>query len=444
MRNNSIARKIGIVLLLVGALLLTGYVIWEMYYGSAEGGEVVDEVDEEIVTMVVQESHYYLGLERMIKKLYVEEEIRVEVEVIPDEQADSIIRMKVNAGAVPDILDYNIPAVYGLLNPPVYLENLSEEPWVRELKNPNNVTYENGKTYAFPLQEGSGLGGVIYNETLFEELGLKKPTTEEEFHLLCDRLLEEGVTPILLCGDKEIPQKWMEYGLSLAFESIDVNEEMAESIVSGEKKLEDYPEYEIVIDEYLQMFELGYVNEDYLSIDYETMIEYFSESKGAMIAGDFNLVSDLELANQDMKIDMFPIPFEYNELRRMAIPTTAMGCVVFKDGENKEVAKQVLELWSTPEYLELWFMDQAGMPAFYDVESISLDAELLNYYYGYLRQSQRLDSVNNYMLPLYDLQTTKLWFYYMEAPRLNQSAADILNMFQQEIDEYIEGREVPE
>lgn len=87
---------------------------------------IQEKREEKEITMIVQESRYYTGLKNMIKKLYVEEGIRIKVRVLPDNQAESVIQMMINSGDYPDMLDANIPHIYNLINPCRYLAILQK------------------------------------------------------------------------------------------------------------------------------------------------------------------------------------------------------------------------------------------------------------------------------------------------------------------------------
>ena len=81
-----------------------------MEFASGARG-IQEKREEKEITMIVQESRYYTGLKNMIKKLYVEEGIRIKVRVLPDNQAESVIQMMINSGDYPDMLDANIPHI---------------------------------------------------------------------------------------------------------------------------------------------------------------------------------------------------------------------------------------------------------------------------------------------------------------------------------------------
>lgn len=393
---------------------------------------------ERTVTMLIRESSDTLGLDRMIKKIYVEEKIRVDLQVIPDNQMDSLVRMKVNSGEIPDILDYDIPNAYGLINPEMYLEDLSDETWVERLTSTEYVEYADGNIYALPLQESSGLGGIIYNKAVFAELGLSIPTTEEEFYELCQTLLEANITPILMSSEFAIPQMWIEYGISLALGSEESCLEVVEVLEKQEGLLGDYEEIVEVLDCYLGLFEKNFVNTDFQIINYSELCQRIGDGTGAMMLGNYDHVTEIEYLNQEVELGIFPIPFDYNEDLQYITTESAKGLVVFKDGNNTEVALEVLEFWSKPEYLALWYMDYGSISSFEDVESGPMNTELLVLYEDYIENEPEINEFNTYALSFYNLITTKFWLYYMEAPMNGESSWDILEKCQWDIDVYME------
>lgn len=173
------------VLLFLLGIGLISYSLWNLL--QAHVG-IQEKREEKEITMIVQESRYYTGLKNMIKKLYVEEGIRIKVRVLPDNQAESVIQMMINSGDYPDMLDANIPHIYNLINPCRYLADFTEESWVSKLTNPQQVTYSDGRIYGFPFLKNSGVGGIIYNKDIFEKYGIAIPESEEDFYNVCERL----------------------------------------------------------------------------------------------------------------------------------------------------------------------------------------------------------------------------------------------------------------
>lgn len=60
------------------------------------------------------------------------------------------------------------------------------------------ATY-NGKLYAVPTYNVS-LAGIFYNKEMFEKYNMEVPTTVSELEAICDKFVEEGITPFALAN----------------------------------------------------------------------------------------------------------------------------------------------------------------------------------------------------------------------------------------------------
>ena len=78
-----------------------------MWLGGSEGtGSTSDEDasgngESQTITMLVQQSRNFDGLQEMIKKLEEEENIVIDVQVVPDDESLNMIKMKTKFRRVP-------------------------------------------------------------------------------------------------------------------------------------------------------------------------------------------------------------------------------------------------------------------------------------------------------------------------------------------------------
>ena len=85
--------------------------------GNASGEGESESGGTQTITMLVQQSRNFDGLQEMIKKLEEDENIVIDVQVVPDDEALNMIKMKLNSGECPDLIDYNVPAIYDIVDP---------------------------------------------------------------------------------------------------------------------------------------------------------------------------------------------------------------------------------------------------------------------------------------------------------------------------------------
>ncbi|MRY42808.1 ABC transporter substrate-binding protein, partial [Parabacteroides distasonis] len=428
--------KIIILLLIILFICITSVIIL-IAHNNNNIKDVSKQKEELIITGMLHQSRNYFGLKKMVEKLKIEENITIDFQVIPDEQFDTLMQMKIKAGKAPDIIDYNVPRVYGSIDPLEHLADLSNEPWINKLKNIDTLKYTDGKMYSFPLQDNSGISGIIYNKKLFEKYDIKIPRTSKQFEDVCKYLITQGITPILMCKENWVPQMWMNYGYSQALGSGEKCEEMSKKILKGEKKFSDYQELAEVIDYYVSMFKKGYVNNDYLTVTYTDMLKRLTTGEGAMILGYSEMISTIQRVDRTADIGIFNAPFDYNKNDLLVCPRFSIGFVASKDSENLETVKKVFNLWSKPEYLNLWFKDNPGFPAFILVDGGNVNADVINLYEKYKKQNKIIYESMSYLEPIQPLNSTILWPYYLEAPKEDITGEELLSRFQLDLDKYL-------
>lgn len=91
------------------------------------------------------------------------------------------------------------------------------------------------ETYCVPM--ASVIHGFIYNQTLFDELGLEVPTTESEFFAVLDALAEAGETPLGISTKDAWTTQTM--GFNNLWPNFCDGEATRQAVLSGETNLTD-------------------------------------------------------------------------------------------------------------------------------------------------------------------------------------------------------------
>ena len=107
----------------------------------------VVHADEKVeLTGMVQQSRWYSGLQNMVEVLEEKENISIEFEVIPDDQYDNLMKMRLNSHEAPDLIAYQFADLFAAVDPEEFFVELDEEPWMSKVKAPELTEY-NGKHY---------------------------------------------------------------------------------------------------------------------------------------------------------------------------------------------------------------------------------------------------------------------------------------------------------
>ena len=145
----------------------------------------------------------------MVEKLEEEENISIEFEVVPDDQYDNLMKMRLNSHEAPDLIAYQFADLFAAVDPEEFFVSLDDESWASKVKAPELTEY-NGKHYGYCFEASNGFLGLIYNKDVFEANGITElPKTLDEFYAVCDKLKEAGIVPIAMPSDTWVPQVWM-------------------------------------------------------------------------------------------------------------------------------------------------------------------------------------------------------------------------------------------
>ena len=392
------------------------------------------------LTGMVQQSRWYSGLQKMVEKLETEENIVIEFEVIPDDQYDNLMKMRLNSHEAPDLIAYQFADLFAAVNPEEFFMPLDDEAWMSEVIAPELTEYQ-GKHYGYCFEASNGFQGLIYNKDVFAEHGITKlPETLDEFYAVCDTLKASGVTPVAIPSDTWVPQIWMTSGMSRALGTEEANEEFANRILTNQAKFNDYPEMAAVVDEYLDLFKKGYVNEDFMTVSYDEILGRLAGGEIAMIYGATEILTSIEESYPDANFTIFNPPVGYDQKDVLAYLPTAMGIAVNKDTKTFDTIKTVFDLWSTPEYGDLYFESRPGFPNIKGIDGneSAMNPDIPRIYSEYMESGRVVAQMNQYIDTLQPLFGNTLWVYFLEAPsKGNMDGAAVMDRFQKDVDKFM-------
>ncbi len=111
-------------------------------------------------------------------------------------EGETIIKQRIATGEMPDILLFNSGALLHTLNPADNFVDLSDQSFAQNFTTDFNLAASvDGKLYGVPANF-SGVGGMVYNKDIYEELDLDIPTTWDAFIDNCETIQDAGYTAI--------------------------------------------------------------------------------------------------------------------------------------------------------------------------------------------------------------------------------------------------------
>ncbi len=262
------------------------------------------------------------------------------------------LQTAIAAGDMPEIMMGN-PGLYSDLIENGFVMDLTGNATIEGLgltqADMGDVSYQ-GKWYAFPVDFKTW--GVYYNKKIFAEQGIEIPTTHEEMVAVCQKLNDAGITPWA---------NWYNDGASVDIEMRDVlwtqaaqngDYDMFEKLMSGEKKVADYPYFAEALRVWGERIS-GWARNDATSNGQNEGNEVFLTGQAAMLfQGTWNYGTIEDAKADDFEYGFFFVPTTDTAGAPMNVQVD-QAFMVNPEAENAEWAVKFMEFWLT-DHMGTW------------------------------------------------------------------------------------------
>lgn len=328
--------------------------------------------------------------------------IRIDYQIIPDDQYSNLLMTKLNTGECTDLFGSQSGRfdIVSQLDVEENALDLTKEPWVARLDPlvAEEVSV-NGRVYGQPIQDASAVWAVAYNKRIFRDLGLEVPTTYTQFKTVCQTILDNGVTPIYEC----VPDGWHHtLWLPETAAALAVREpETPEKLNRNEMTMVQSPTLQLIAAQIREMVSRGYWGEDYMTNRYADAARKIAEGSYAMFLAQQGFQQEVAAAIPGFDpadIGYFVIPLADNQvLNRNPVTPTRF---IYSGSEHPEEAKQYLEFLARPENLQ-YLIDH--VPKYNNLPisggTPSYSEEVQSFYASYSEQGIALQSAVRYVNP---------------------------------------------
>jgi len=331
---------------------------------SASASTPANDDAKEPVTLsvLIPQAKFKEAQKKIAAQLKEKENITLDFQVVPDDQAINLIRTKLATKEAPDIIEFNLNNNLDQLNADNFVD-LSGESWVQNLVNPDLIkNVRDGKIYGFPIESSQGYLAVWYNKKVFDELRLQEPNTYAEFTDILEQIKNSGkdITPFYEANkDPWTSQIFMTEGFAAALYP-DKTKDTFEGIRTNKVKHADVPEFKHILELYKELYDKGYVNKDHLSATYDMSQTALGTGKAAMLLNGEFIVNAILAKYPDAQLGSFIIPF--NDRKVLTTGTYVNGYLIPKDAKNIDTARKVLGLLAQPEYADIYFNENPSAP----------------------------------------------------------------------------------
>lgn len=287
--------------------------------------------------------------------------VDVSLELLPDNEAENLIRSRAATGDLGDIVDFHSGSQLSTLSPGENLMDISGEAYLKNVDDTflDCVTLD-GKVYGTPVGP-TYAGGIFYNKKIYEELKLEIPKTWDEFLANCKACQEAGYTGIIgTYGDAWTSQMLL---LSDFYYINKADSEFAKKYTDGEVTLADSKEYVRSIEKLAA--QKDFFNEDYLSTSNDDGCRMLVEGTGAhqiMRTREYNSMVESYPEAEEL-IGFFAVPGDNPEDSGITI-WMPHGFYIAANAKNAENAKLWQEFTTTEEAAKAYAQASSPMGPF--------------------------------------------------------------------------------
>jgi len=318
---------------------------------SATEAPAVADSDVTITFMAsqdwIQDAELELG-----EKFTAETGIKVDYQIVPSDQYESLLMTKLNSGECTDIFggqssQFSIVSQFDVEKNAV---DLSNESWAGNVDPAAAAELSaGGKLYGQPIQDVSAVWAVGYNRALFEELGLAIPTNYAEFCNVCDKILAAGVIPVYECvSDGWHHVCWTEKAVA----ATNADPSYPDALNNNKATFADNEQLLTMFTELKDMVDRGYMGDNYMSNQYADAPAAIASGEYAMVL--YNQGLGAEVNAVDPSFDVDNIGYFVSPLcddQSLNVNYCGPSRFIFSGSKNVDAAKKYLEYMASTESL---------------------------------------------------------------------------------------------
>jgi len=319
--------------------------------------EVTDEVTDEFKGMELSilvstgwmDNRYDVTIDRFEETYGV----TVDLQTIPADQYSDVMQSRLTTDTMSDIfwIQSNPFAIESVIvDPEKYCIDFSDAQWksVMPESRLSSCMYDD-KLYGLQLWHNSPEYVMLYNKTLFEELGIDVPRTYDELLAACEKIAAEDITPWLVPGADGWQHQLAFFQIGGVYEQAQPG--LYDALNNNEATFAGNETMLLVLEQFKELSDLGYFGEDWIGTDSTNLVNEYADRNCAMAMANSSFIKQIQ-DETDTTDDygLFLIPLADNE----TFPTNPAGPTMFgyAGSENPELVKLFFDFVTTTQSLQ--------------------------------------------------------------------------------------------
>lgn len=280
-------------------------------------------------------------------------DVVVDLQAVPGDQYFDILYSKLGSGTSADIFwIQSNPFAIGttIADPEAYCLDFTGEEWGDLIPEARKLSCEyDGKLYGLQLWHNSPEFVMLYNKTLFDELGLSTPNNFEELKALSAVIAGEDIVPWFVPGADGWQHQLSFFQIGGTYEAASPG--LYEALNNNTATFAGNEQMLTQLAQFKELADAGYFGEDWIGSNSTNMINDFGDRKIAMAMRNSSYIKQIkdETGTTD-EFGLFLIPLADNKY----FPTNPAGPTMFgyKGTPHPELVKEFFDFVTTTESLQ--------------------------------------------------------------------------------------------
>jgi raffinose/stachyose/melibiose transport system substrate-binding protein len=359
--------------------VMVGVAVTSLTMAACGGGSGGGGGDTGSLSLLVDNSEDTVAQAEALVEAFGKEnpDINIDIETRPaGTEGDNLVKTRLSTGDMTDLFMYNSGSLFQALNPPQTMAPVGDAEWVGGLAEDfsQSVTAEDqvfGAPWG-PFQSG----GMMYHIPTYEELGLEIPRTWDQFMANNEKIEAAGKAPVIFT----FGETWTSQLLVLGdFHNVAAEEpDFAEDYTAGKAKYADTPAATRGFQHLQDVYEAGYMNEDFASADLEDGLRMVAQGEGVhypILSGTVATIV-ANYADQAGDVGFMAIPGDDESTYGLTVwAPNALYIPATTEGDQREAAQQFQAFVASPEGCEA-FSSAAAPVGPYAVEGCELPEDV--------------------------------------------------------------------
>jgi raffinose/stachyose/melibiose transport system substrate-binding protein len=279
--------------------------------------------------------------------------VTVDVQTVPADQYFDLLNSKLTTGTCSDIfwIQSNPFAIKSVIvDPAKYCIDFSGEAWQNVMPEARQLSCTaDGKLYGLQIWHNSPEFVLVYNKSMFDEMGLTAPATYDELLKVGEALLAKDITPWFVPGADAWQHQLSFFQIGGVYEAATpglydgLNNNTA-TFAGNETMLK-------VLGQFKELSDKGYFGKDWIGTSSTNMANDFADRKIAMAMANSSYIKQIkdDTGSTD-EFGLALIPLADNSY----FPTNPAGPTMFgySGAKNPELVKEFFRFVCTPESLQ--------------------------------------------------------------------------------------------